>query len=135
MVPLGRLLLIGALIASVVDAADVLPADLVGEWATDASVFRGGALHQGLAMYLTVDGGGALIAAPPPIGARGPARYDAKARLLTLALSEHGQPVATCAFVHDRSATTLKAQEGACGNEIFRRRRDRVPEHILKTLR
>jgi len=106
----------------------------VGEWATDASVFRGGALHQGLSMYLKADGVGALIAAPPPIGARGPASYDPKTRLLTLRLSEHGQPVATCAFVHDASRTTLTAQEGACGNEVFRRRRARVPDHILKML-
>jgi hypothetical protein len=120
---------------SVAHAADGLPADLVGEWTTDSSVFRAGALHEGLAMYLTADGVGALIAAPPPIGAQGPASYDPKTRILTLRLSEQGRSVATCAFAHDGSTATLRAQGGACGQELYRRRRDRVPDHIAKTLK
>jgi hypothetical protein len=130
----GWVLLASALGVCATQAGEGLPGELVGEWATDASVFRGEALREGLAMYLTARGVGVLIAAPPPIGAQGPARYDPKARVLTITLSEPGRPVATCDFAHDASAMTLRAQGGACGHELYRRRRDRVPDHISKTL-
>jgi hypothetical protein len=131
----GRLVLVSVLLASMAHAAEGFPTALVGEWTTDASAFRDGALHEGLAMYLNANGVGALIAAPPTIGAQGPASYDAKTGILTLRLRERGQPVATCAFLHDVGATTLRAQGGECGQEVYRRRRDHVPEHILPLLK
>jgi hypothetical protein len=130
----GGILVASALVVSGARAGEELPGELVGEWATDASVLRGGALREGFAMYLTAGGVGALIAAPPTIGAQGPASYDPKTRILTITLSEQGRPVATCAFAHDASAATLKAQGGACGHELYRRRREQVPDHISRTL-
>jgi hypothetical protein len=130
----GWVLIASALVLGAAHAREGLPGELVGEWATDASVFRGGALREGLVMYLTAGGVGALIAAPPPIGAQGPASYDPKTRVLTITLSEQGRPVATCAFAYDANAATLRAQGGACGQELYRRRREQVPDHISRTL-
>jgi hypothetical protein len=131
----GGLLIASAPVVSMAHAGGGLPGELVGEWATDASVFRADALREGLAMYLTAEGVGMLIAAPPPIGAHGSASYDSKTHVLTLRLREQGRPVATCAFRHDAGAVTLRAQGGACGEELYRRRRDRVPDHISRTLK
>src|SRR5262245_40053364 len=103
-------------------AADNIPPELVGEWATEKSEFSGGALSKGAAMYLTRQGVGALIGAPPPIGVKGPATYDAKTQVLTVRLTEQELVRATCRFIYDQSVKTLKGQGTECGTDIFRRR-------------
>jgi len=132
-----RWLLISILAAWAIhaEAADSLPTDLVGEWATEKSEFSRGALSKGAAIYLTAQGVGALIGAPPPIGALGPATYDAKTRMLTLRLTEHGQVMATCGFIYDPKLKILKGQGTECGADVFKRRRDDVPDYILKMLK
>jgi hypothetical protein len=132
-----RLLLVTIIAAwaAYANAADNIPADLVGEWATERSEFSRGALSKGAAMYLTAQGVGALIGAPPPIGAQGPATYDAKTRMLTLRLTEQEQVRATCRFIYDPNVKTLKGHGTECGTDIFKRRGDRVPEYIFKMLK
>ena len=88
-----RLLLLGvfAAWATHAAAADSLPTELVGEWATAKSEFNhGGALSNGAALYLTAQGVGALIGAPPPIGAQGPATYDPKTQKVDAAPDRAG---------------------------------------------
>jgi hypothetical protein len=116
-------------------AADSLPTALVGEWATAESEFSRGALSSGAALYLTARGVGALIGAPPPIGAQGPATYDAKTQRLTLRLTENGQIMATCGFIYDPSTKVLRGDGAACGSDVFKRRQDGVPEYIRKLLK
>jgi len=132
-----RLLLISIIAVWAVhaDAADSLPSNLVGEWATEKSEFSRGALSSAAALYLTTQGVGALIGAPPPIGAIGPAMYDAKTRTLTLRLTEHDQVMATCAFIYDAHMKTLTGQGMECGSDVFTRRRDAVPDYILRMLK
>ncbi len=48
-------------------AGEPLPAQFVGVWATADSVFNGLVLHGGTALYLDVDGKGALVGAPLPV--------------------------------------------------------------------
>jgi hypothetical protein len=86
-------------------------------------------------LYLTAQGVGALIAAPPPIGALASAAYDAKIRMLTVRLTEHGSVMATCGFIYDPKLKILKSQGTECGAEVYKRRRDDVPEYILKMLK
>ena len=117
------------------NAADSLPTELVGEWATEQSEFSRSALSKGAAIYLTAQGVGALIGAPPPIGALGPATYDPKTRTLTLRLTERGQVMATCGFIYDSKLRTLKGQGTECGTDVFKRRRNDVPDYILKMLK
>ena len=112
------------------DAADSLPTDLVGEWATEKSEFYQDVLSRGVAMYLTAHGIGALVGAPPLVAAMGPATYDAKTRALTLRLAK-----GTCEFIHDPKAKTFKAQAPECGTEVLKRRRDYLPDHIVRILR
>ena len=116
-------------------AADSLPPALVGEWATAESEFSRGALSSGAALYLTAQGVGALIGAPPPIGAQGPATYDAKTQRLTLRLIDNGQVMATCGFIYDPSSKVLRGDGVACGPNVFKRRQDSVPEYIRKMLK
>jgi len=132
-----RCLLIGILAASAIraDAADSLPTDLVGEWVTEKTEFTQDVLSRGAALYLTVRGVGALLGAPPPVGAMGPATYDARTRTLTLRLIERGQDKAICDFIYDPRAKTLRAEAPECGREIFKRRRDYVPDYVLRMLR
>jgi hypothetical protein len=115
--------------------ADSLPTELVGEWATAKSEFNhGGAFSSGAALYLTVQGVGAL-GAPPPIGAQGPATYDAKTQRLTLRLTEQGQVMATCRFIYDPSAKLLRSDGADCGPNVFERRRASVPDYIRRMLK
>jgi hypothetical protein len=116
-------------------AADSLPRELVGEWATAESEFSYGALSSGAALYLTPQGVGALIGAPPPIGAQGPATYDSKTQRLMLRLTENGQVMATCGFIYDPGAKLLRGEGAACGPNVYKRRRDSVPEYIRKMLK
>ena len=132
-----RGLLIGILAASAIQAhaAQNLPEELVGEWATEKSEFNRGALAKGVAIYLWPQGAGALIGAPPPVGAMGPATYDAITRTLTLRLMQQGRDPATCDFIYDHRAKTLTAQDAECGPDVFKRRRDSVPDYVPRMLR
>jgi hypothetical protein len=116
-------------------AADRLPMELVGEWAMAGSTFSGGALSSGAALYVTAQGVGALIGAPPPIGAQGPATYDSKTQRLTLRRTENGQVMATCGFIYDPAAKLLRGEGAACGPNVYERRRDSVPEYIGNMLK
>lgn len=60
--------LLAVLTFSLSARADGLPSELVGIWATEDSVFNGGALIGGTALYLSEGGKGALVGAPLPVG-------------------------------------------------------------------
>ena len=115
--------------------AETIPADLVGEWASEKSKFSRGSLSKGAAIYVMADGIAAFIGAPPPIGTHGTATYDPATRTLTLKLTETGRLMATCGFTYEANTKTLKGQVPECGTDIFKRRSERVPEYILKMLK
>src|SRR5690349_4111904 len=90
-------------------AADVIPAELVGEWATAAARFDAqGGLTDGAALYLLADGTAAFVAAPPPIGAAGTATYDGATHTLSVTLTDHGRPMGTVHALYDPATRTLR---------------------------
>ncbi|WP_098497724.1 hypothetical protein [Collimonas sp. PA-H2] len=60
-------------------AADVLPAQYVGVWATEDSVFNGSELIGGTAIYLGSNGDGAIVGAPLPLHMCGERYFAASA--------------------------------------------------------
>lgn len=114
-------------------SADVIPAELVGEWATAVAQFdeRGG-LTNGAALYLFADGTAAFIVAPPPVGVTGTATYDAATRTLSVTLTDRGHPMETVHALYDPATKTLR--DPAAGGGGFRRRRERVPDAVARML-
>ena len=72
-------------ISEAAEASDVMPAELVGIWATDESTFRGDALISGTAVYIAADGRAEEVAGPPPIGVKFEMAFDANTNTLTIA--------------------------------------------------
>jgi hypothetical protein len=113
-----------------------IPPELVGEWATAKSQFARDAIMTGSVVYLLADGTVAFIGAPPPIGIRGISVYDPAAHTLTVTLlddEDGGRPRQTLVFTHDPRAKTLAVLLGKTA-EVFNRRRDQVPDFILKDI-
>lgn len=50
-------------------------------------------------------------------------------------LTEQGRVMATCGFIYDPSAKILKGEGAECGPDVFKRRRDSVPEYIRKMMK
>lgn len=113
-----------------------IPPELVGEWATAKSQFARGAIVTGSVVYLLPDGTVAFIGAPPPIGIRGISVYDPVKHTLTITLlddEDGGRPRQTLVFTHDVRAKSLAVVLGKTA-EVFNRRRDQVPDFILKDI-
>jgi hypothetical protein len=111
--------------------------ELVGEWATEKSRFARGALQAGSALYLGPDGATAFVGAPPPIGIRGHATYDAANSRLTVTLfddDDGGRPRQTIVLTHDRERGTLAMGSTPGRTEIFRRRSGSIPDAIQKDM-
>jgi len=107
----------------------------VGEWATDETKFKGGPISEGCALYIRADGVGAIIAAPPPIGRKGSATYDAKEQILRFSMTERGKPAGTFDFIYDPRTKALTSSGGEFGTKPFRRRRDQIPQWVVEELR
>src|ERR1051325_10581458 len=73
-------------------AADTIPPELVGEWASPDAKFSRELLTKGGALYLSTNGFAAMFGAPPPIGMAGTATYDPKTFTLTFDLRDRGTP-------------------------------------------
>ena len=116
----------------VIDTTQTIPTELVGEWASEASEFNGGPISKGTAVYVGTNGFAAIISAPPPIGAKGSATYNAKKRVLTITMINDGKQIGPYDFTYDRKSKTLRSRKGEFGNEPFARRRDRIPKHVLE---
>jgi len=98
-----------------------LPKELVGIWATDASVLRDGKwLTSGQALYLGEDGVGAVVGGPPPIGVQATATFDATKNLLSMNLIEQGKVVHRLQISYDDKEKVLR--EDSRKPQSFKRR-------------
>jgi hypothetical protein len=113
-------------------AADGIPAELAGEWVTDKTQFKDGLIAEGHAIYVNTNGMAALLAAPPPVGQKGTATYDARGHLLTIATAEQGRPGRTYEFFYDSKGKTLKSRAAKFSKEPFKRRSERIPKDVTE---
>ncbi|MGL5001334.1 MAG: hypothetical protein ACRDAM_00160 [Casimicrobium sp.] len=122
--------LVSALLPIVsVHAADVIPQNLVGVWATDASVMRGSTLSEGTAVYLGKDGAGAIVGGPPTIGIRIAATYNAQTRIIDFKIAEAGQAREPGKMEYDPASNHIKFN-----NEKLNRKFPELTETTRKAL-
>jgi hypothetical protein len=110
-------------------AADVIPQNLVGIWATEASVLRGSALSEGIAIYLGKDGAGAIVSAPPAIGVRIAATYNPQTRIIDFKIAEAGQARDPGKMEYDATGNFIKFN-----NEKLNRKYPELTEPTRKAL-
>jgi YD repeat-containing protein len=116
------------LLASIGHTADAFPRQLVGIWATAKSEFRGEALTKGQALYLYVDGVGAIVGGPPPIGVRIEATYDANSNKLSITMTDGGK-TRSGTFIYD-AARKIIVDNGV----EYHQRADHVSAAVRKQL-
>jgi hypothetical protein len=113
-------------------AADGLPSNLVGVWTTDGSVLNAGArLLKGKALYLGADGIGAAVVAPPPLGHKIVATYDAKTNVITFERVERGKIVGSGTVVYDPTKKTISSDRP---KDTFPRRLDQFSNETRKAM-
>jgi hypothetical protein len=112
-----------------------IPAELVGIWATDGSVFRGEALTKGQALYLDVDGVGASISGngSDVLGARFVVTaYDAATHTLNIAVTERGKVLFNGTLIFDPIQKTIVSTKGQ--NVPYRKRTDGFSPRLRSSL-
>jgi hypothetical protein len=92
-------------------AADVIPAHLVGIWATKNSVMRGTALFEGMALYLGADGRGGIVGGPPPIGVQIAAVFNQASNQLTFEMIEGRKVVGRGSLDYDPATQSIVSKE------------------------
>ena len=118
--------------ASATLAADQIPPDLVGVWATDGSVLKGQLLFEGRAMYLGADGVGAIVGGPPPIGFKIVATFDAQNNELELDAYEGAKRGPHSSFTFDPKSRTFDL--GAPKHALLHRKFDAFPDETKNAL-
>jgi len=103
-----------------VHAADAIPLNLVGVWATDKAVLRGPYLMEGQALYLGSDGVGAFVGGPPPIAFKIIATFDPTTNNIDFDIYEGKQRHSHGSLAYDPAKETIDT--GA-------------PKHLLMTRR
>lgn len=126
------LCLAAAASASVGSAADVIPPELVGVWATESSLLKGPLLIEGQALYLSSDGRGALIGGPPPVSYKIVASFDAASNAVEVDLIEQGQTVGHRSLSYDAAQQTIDSGEPK--HQPLRRRFDALTETTRQVL-
>ena len=121
-----------ATFACVVQAADQIPADLVGVWATDGAVLKGQLLFEGEAMYLGADGVGAIVGGPPPIGFKIVATFNSQTNELGLDAYEGTKRGPHSSFIFDPKSRTIDL--GAPKHDLLHRRFDTFPNETKSAL-
>ena len=112
-----------AFASACVAAEPRLPPEFVGIWATERAVLRDGKwLESGLALYLDVDGVGAVIAGPPPVGSKVVASHDAAANTLQLQAYEGNKPKRKIDAAYDPSRGTITLTIGGRGGDVLTKR-------------
>jgi hypothetical protein len=96
-----------SLVAASACAADVIPPNLVGVWATENAVLRGPYLMQGQAIYLGPDGVGAVVGGPPPIGFKIVGKFDPATNSLNFDAYEGEQHVFLGPLSYDPTRETI----------------------------
>jgi hypothetical protein len=110
-------------------AADEIPSNLVGVWATERSVLRGDLIYEGLAVYLGSDGVGAMVGGPPPIGVRIVFAYDPNVKAIAYQMTEHGKTVRAGSMLYDPVAQVILVDK-----EKLRRRFDQLSDSTRRAL-
>ena len=117
------------------DSAATIPPFLVGVWADSSAEFQGETLVRGAAFYLDADGMFALIAAPPPVGGRGTATYDARTSVTDTRFEmgdSEGPPPGPIRY----NATKRTVEIGRDGPvTVLHRRRADIPNSIKSLMR
>jgi hypothetical protein len=98
-------------VATFCAVAQSIPSYLVGVWANDGAVMRGALLFEGQAVYIGLDGVGAVIGGPPPIGAKIIATFDSKKSLLMFDIFEGNRRIGSSQMAYDEKAKTLNSGE------------------------
>ena len=114
-----------------VHAADPIPAQLVGVWASEGAVLHGPALFEGEAIYLGADGMGAIVGGPPPIGIKLTASYDPQKKTIEFDATE-GQHRVHGALVYDEKSNTLDA--GPPQHKLYYRKYDTLSDDVRRAL-
>ena len=128
------LLILASVLSFHTFAADTIPPDLVGEWASPDAKFSRELLTRGGALYLGTNGFAAVFGAPPPIGMAGTATYDPKTFTLTLDLRDKGTPpeVLKMTITYDPKAKTLTTKPTpGVQKGTFTRRGKAIPKWVL----
>lgn len=124
-----------ALAASCVQAAVVIPKDLVGIWATPGSTFNGQALLTGQAMYIDSDGTGASIAGNgnDVLGVRFVVTaYKEASHTLHLDLTESRRVIMSTVITWDPEQKIIYSEKDP--SQKFGRRFDEVSTEVRKSL-
>jgi hypothetical protein len=121
-----------AIYASGALAADKIPPELVGVWATDSAVLKGQLLFEGQAMYLGPDGVGAIVGGPPPIGFKIIATFNAQTNTIEFDAYEGKQRGPHGSVIFDAKSRTIDF--GAPKHDQLRRRFDTFPDETKRAL-
>jgi hypothetical protein len=121
-----------AIAATAALAADQMPPELVGVWATDGAVLNGQLLFEGQAVYLGADGVGAIVGGPPPIGFKIVATFDAQTNELGLDAYEGAKRGPHHSFTFDPKSGTIDL--GAPKHDLLHRRFDTFPDETKRAL-
>jgi hypothetical protein len=111
-------------------AAEPIPTELVGVWATDIAKMRGYALFEGQAIYLKSDGSGALIGGPPPIGFKITAAFDPATSELEITAHEGQQRAIVGKLKYDPNSKTLSWPTDA----PLHRRYSEITDEMMKSM-
>ncbi len=118
--------------------ADLLPTELVGQWAPEQSQFVGDLVTNGDVIYISTNGVAEVVAAPPPMGERFYASYNATNRVLTLSKDIHPTDGLThgriISFTYDVKAKTLRLDD-AFDKEVLKRRSASIPDGVGEYLK
>ena len=121
--------------ASAISRDTVIPGPLAGEWASEGAEFRGAGIQSGAALYLELDGTGAFISGPPPIGMRLRARFEAASGLLIATwLDDDGEPAGEAKFKYDAATASLRSLDEEEGPLLLKRRQPSVPDAIRQMI-
>jgi opacity protein-like surface antigen len=110
-------------------AAEVVPADLVGVWATDRSDLRGALVFEGLAVYLGADGVGAIVGGPPPIGVRIVFSYNPDKKAIEYQATEGQKTGPVGSIAYDSAQQVIRLDK-----DTLRRRFDQLTDPTRKAL-
>lgn len=128
------------------EAADVLPAQCVGVWATEDSVFNGSALIGGTAIYLDSNGDGAIVGAPLPvqmcgerycapiIGVKIHATMDSDGSTIRASVSDYGDKKIDLKIAYDAVTRVLTMPSKNEKVQRLLRREAMLPDEIRSEL-
>lgn len=116
-------------------AADTIPSELIGEWASPNTTFKGEILSNGSAVFLGSDGFAAIVARDETdvLGMAGTAAYDPKKFILTLNLHDDSTVRIQVTIVYDPKAKILTGKNWGTSayTGTFKRRQEKIPKWVI----